>query len=642
MARRWWVVDPICALILLACVAGHLLHLRDGEALSLSDSHIYMRQAEHPLTDSRFWVGNAPPLYPLWYKAVGAFGDTGLDARLSAEAAVPRAEPVLPAAQTAFSLLAFTMLAFACARTAHTRAGRRLLFALPLAASLAPLVAKWNQAVMSESLSVSLFAFFVAAWFLYFHRPSWWALAAVAASAACWAAVRDTNYVTVAMIVPIAALAGVGGRRKSAALCIALIAAFALANAVESRSDRRLFSFYNIVGQRILPHPDRVDFFASAGDMPTSPALAERSGKRASDDGLAFFTDVRLERFREWSATRATTAYMQFLLAHPFYSLASPTAEIDGTFLSRIGWAVHVDWSSPDGPLSPWAAAALRWAVLLGYGAAILSAFALWRRGRFRETPWLLVPLGMALLSLPQLWIAWLGDAMDYLRHGLTAVLSFLLGGLLLSAAMVDSFFAKASTGAHNVSETPDGCAHWKDATYRLGASAASLLALIATCLIVAQLTKPAHANPGEDLHRQLESQPPLLVAADWNIHAIANDPKDLVSGIGWTLVYTKTPCTRTDLDATFFLHVWPEDAASLPLDRSAYGYENLDFSCVTNRCWLLDEEEVDKRCMATALVPDYPIRQVRTGQYRMVDELVQPIWAGEEFTLRADTRGAE
>ena len=487
--QRRWAVDPICALILLACVAGHLLHLRDGEALAMADSHVYMRQAEHPLTDSRFWTGGKPPLYPLWYKAVGAFGDTE-----AIEGVVPRTEPVLPAAQTALSLLAFTMLALACARTAYTRAGRRLLFALPLAVSLAPLVAKWNQVVMSESLSMSLFAVFVAAWYLYFHRPSWWALAAIAASAACWAAVRDTNYFTVAVIVPIAALAGVGGRRKSAALCIALVAAFALANAVESRSDRRLFSFYNIVGQRILPHPDRVDFFASVGGMPTSPALAERSGRWASDDGLAFFTDMRLERFREWSATHGMTAYMQFLLAHPFYSLASPVTEIDETFLSRIGWAVHVDWSSPDEPLTPWAAAVLRWAILLGYGAAILSAFALSRRGRFRAAPWLLVPLGMALLSLPQLWIAWLGDAMDYLRHGLTAALCFLLGGLLLLAAMVDGFFAKANARAGDVGETPDGSAHGKDANYRLGASAASLLAL-AACLIVAQLTKPAYCQ---------------------------------------------------------------------------------------------------------------------------------------------------
>ena len=487
--RRRWVVDPICALILLASVAGHLLHLRDGEALSTADSHMYMRQAEHPLTDSRFWTGGKPPLYSFWYKAVGAFGDTELDARLFTEAVVPRAEPVLPAAQTALSLLAFTMLAFACARTARTRAGRRLLFALPLAISLAPLVAKWNQVVMSELLSMSLLAFFVAAWFLYFHRPSWWALAAIAASAACWAAVRDTNYFTVAMIVPLAALAGVGGRRKSAALCIALIAAFALANALESRSDRKLFPFYNVVGQRILPHPDRVDFFASVGGMPTSPALAERSGKWASDDHFALYGDPRLELFRRWSADRGMSTYVKFLLAHPFYSLASPATEIGETFLSRLGWALRMDWISPDEPVAPWLAAALRWAVLLGYGAAILSAFALWRRRRFREAPWLLVPLGMALLSLPQLWLVWHGDAMGYVRHGLTAVLCFLLGGLLLWAATVDRSLAQANSRVRNVSETPDGSTFWTDASHRLGASAVSLLA-IAACLIAANPTK--------------------------------------------------------------------------------------------------------------------------------------------------------
>ena len=647
VSRRWWVVDPVCALIFLACVVGHLLHLRNGEALQMADSSVYTRQAEHPLTDSRFWIRKAPPLYPLWYKAFGAFGDT----ELIAGGVHPRTEPVLPAAQTALSLLAFTMLAFACARTAYTRAGRRLLFALPLAVSLMPLVAKWNQVVMSESLSMSLFAIFVAAWFLYFRRPSWWALAAIATSAVLWATVRDTNYLTVAMIVPIAALADVGGRRKSAALCIALIAAFAVAHAVESRSDRRLFSFYNVVGQRILPHPDRVGFFASSGGMPTSSALAERSGKWASDDELAFFGDMRLERFREWSADHGVATYVQFLLAHPFYSLAAPATEIGETFLNRLGWAVNMDWSSPDEPLAPWLAGALRWAVLLGYGAAILSALSLWRRGRLDDAPWLLVPLGMALLSLPQLWVAWLGDAMGYLRHGLTAVLCFLLGGLLLSAAMVDKFLAQVNTETRvrDLSETPDGCAHRMGAKHRWGASFASLLA-VATCLIVASLTKPGYVNRGESLYRRLEGRPPLQVASGWNIHAIADDPNDTVGevgggggagGKGWTIVYSKTPCTWTDLDASFFLHVWAEDSADLPLHRAAAGYDNLDFSCTAYRCWLLDEG-IDKRCVATARLPAYRIDQAFTGQFRTIDESLQNIWAGEKFTLPADTPRTE
>ena len=626
-ALRRWGVDPLCALILLACIAVHLLHFGNGETLSMPDSGVYTGQAEHPLTDSRFWVGKAPPLYPLWYKAVGAFGDFDTN-------------PVL-AAQTALSLLAFTLLAFACARTARTLAGRRLLFALPLVASLAPLVAKWNQMVLSESLSVSLFAVFAAAWYLYLRRPNWWALSAIAASALCWATVRDTNAYTVAMIVPIAALGGVvGGRRKAVALCVALVAAFAVANIVESRSDRRMFSFYNVVGQRILPHPMRVEFFVSGG-MPFSLALAERSGKWASADDSAFFHDLRLQRFREWAAIHGMGTYAQFLLTHPFYSLAAPSAEIGETFLHRLGWAANMDWSSPDEPLVPWLAGILRWAVLLGYGAAILSAFALWRRRRFHEAPWLLVPLGMTLLSVPQLWLAWHGDAMEVVRHGLTAVVSFLLGGLLLVAATADRFLGQANARTaqarvRDLDETPGGCVPKAETNHRLAASAASLLA-VAAWLIVAQLTRPAHVGREEDLLRQLENRPPLQTVSDWNIHAIANDRNDSVSGIGWTLVYTKMPCTERDFDALFSLHVWPQDAASLPPHRSAHGYENLDFACTADLCWLRDE-----RCVATAYVPDYPIGRIYTGRYRVVGGSIQPLWTAAEFTLPANTRRAE
>ena len=620
-AQRRWVVDPICALILLGCIAGHLLHFGNGETLSRPDSYVYREQAAHPLTDSRFWIGKAPPLYPLWYKAVGA-GEFGANAVL--------------AAQTALSLLAFTLLAFACARTAHTRAGRRLLFALPLVVSLAPLVAKWNQMVLSESLSVSLFAVFVAAWYLHLHRPNWWTLAAIAVSAACWAAVRDTNAYTVLMFVPIAVLAGVGGRRKAVALCIALVAAFAVANIVESRSERRMFSLYNVVGQRILPHPTRVEFFVSGG-MPFGSALAERSGKWADGDDFAFLHDLRLQPFREWAANEGTATYMRFLLAHPFHSLAAPAAEIGETFLNYLGWAVNMDFSLPSEPLPPWLAGILRWAVVLGYGAAVLSALALWRRGRFHEAPWLLVPLGMALLSAPQLWLAWHGDAMEVLRHGLTAVVSFLLGGLLLVAAIADRFLATRDSQARiPSSKTSDGCLHRMVANHRLSTSAASLLA-VAAWLVVAQLARPERVERGETLYRQLENRRPLQMASDWNIHAIANDRRDSVSGLGWTLVYTKTPCTERDFDALFYLHVWPQDAADLSPHRAVHGYENLDFSCTAALCWRIDD-----RCVATAYVPDYPIGRMYTGQYRVVDGSIQPIWAGAEFTLPANTRATE
>ena len=630
-ARRWRIVDPVCALVLLACVAGHVLHLRDGMALSMPDSQVYMRQAERPLTDSRFWIESVPPLNALWYKAVGAFGNI----ETKTVSVVPRTEPVLPAAQTALSLLAFTLLALACARTARTRAGRRLLFALPLAASLAPLIAKWNQVVLSESLSMSLFAVFVAAWYLYFRRPSWWALAAIAASAACWAAVRDTNTYTIAMFVPIAALAGViGARGKAAALCIALVAVFAVGYTVESSTDRRLLSFYNIVGLRILPQSDRVDFFASSG-MPKSPALAERSGKWASDDDYAFFKDERLEPFRQWSATHGVTTYMRFLLAHPFYSLSAPAAGIE-TLLFSLGWAVDMNWMWPHKPLTPWLKGALQWMILLGYGLAILSAIALWRGRRIHDAPWLLVPLGMALLSAPQFWLAWHGDTGGILRHSLTAVVSFLLGSLLLMAAMVDGFLAEAN--ARRVH---------KERTRMIGWASAALPLAVAAWLIAVHLNNPGYVGRGEDLYRQLKNRPPLQTASNWNIHAIANGPEDLASeddGGGTTLIYTKEPCTGTDLDTPFFLHVWPKEATNLPLQSLAYGFANHDFSCI-GRCWLLDE-----RCIATVHLPDYPIDQVRTGQYQVVDGRMQSIWTVEEklrrrpagrvqgkFTLQAD-----
>ncbi len=76
-------------------------------------------------------------------------------------------------------------------------------------------------------------------------------------------------------------------------------------------------------------------------------------------------------------------------------------------------------------------------------------------------------------------------------------------------------------------------------------------------------------------------------------------------------LVYVKKPCARTtDTEAVFFLHLIPASMEDLPDDRRQYGFDNLDFH--------FDRQGVifDDVCLARALLPDYDITSIRTGQY--------------------------
>ena len=96
------------------------------------------------------------------------------------------------------------------------------------------------------------------------------------------------------------------------------------------------------------------------------------------------------------------------------------------------------------------------------------------------------------------------------------------------------------------------------------------------------------------------------VIHADWEIHWIS-DQQDGTA----TLTYAKTPCRSEDRANTFFLHVTPRQAQSLPADRSAHGYDNLDFGFGENKGLLVDD-----RCVVSASLPSYPIARIRTGQF--------------------------
>ena len=76
------------------------------------------------------------------------------------------------------------------------------------------------------------------------------------------------------------------------------------------------------------------------------------------------------------------------------------------------------------------------------------------------------------------------------------------------------------------------------------------------------------------------------------------------------TLIYVKEPCAASDADAPFFLHARPERTSDLPERRRAVGFDNLDFD------FRLRGAVFDGKCAALVSLPEYPIADLRTGQW--------------------------
>ena len=76
-------------------------------------------------------------------------------------------------------------------------------------------------------------------------------------------------------------------------------------------------------------------------------------------------------------------------------------------------------------------------------------------------------------------------------------------------------------------------------------------------------------------------------------------------------LIYLRETCNAADTAANFFLHILPQDIADLPEERQAAGFANRDFAFGRWGGFF------DGKCLAIVPLPDYPVKEIRTGQFQ-------------------------
>lgn len=104
--------------------------------------------------------------------------------------------------------------------------------------------------------------------------------------------------------------------------------------------------------------------------------------------------------------------------------------------------------------------------------------------------------------------------------------------------------------------------------------------------------------DPHRATYASFASLPPVI-SSDFDIHLS-----------GKALVYLRDDCGPADTQDAFFLHIVPVDENNLPYERRRYGFDNLGFSFDAHGA------HFDGKCLTTAILPDYPIARVRTGQF--------------------------
>lgn len=134
-----------------------------------------------------------------------------------------------------------------------------------------------------------------------------------------------------------------------------------------------------------------------------------------------------------------------------------------------------------------------------------------------------------------------------------------------------------------------------------------------------------AALRPDRDRYRALRDSilageaPPPAVRAAFDLRFVAG-----------ALTYFRTPCDPADLEAGFFLHLYPSDPARLPDSRRGRGFENRDFAFPEFGEHLPAEpppgasdsasepppDSPGGACLAIVPLPDYEVARIRTGQW--------------------------
>ena len=90
-------------------------------------------------------------------------------------------------------------------------------------------------------------------------------------------------------------------------------------------------------------------------------------------------------------------------------------------------------------------------------------------------------------------------------------------------------------------------------------------------------------------------------------------------------LLYVKSSCSEAERTTRFFLHLVPVDPSDLREGREEHGFDNLDFTFITGQGW-----RAGSSCYIVVELPEYQIREIRTGQFAHETEGYANVWDAE------------
>lgn len=383
------------------------------EAVLIGDSWSYLQGASLELNDPVFFSDRRPWAILIFYKILGS------------------SQTAIEIFQLSISTIAWLWLAWVFIGSIKNDGVKLVGFIVTLSFGLSPTVQVWNHAVLSESLSISFMIFILAVFVQLSQQWKWRYLVWLALLFVFWMGFREANaYIALFVAFTFLIMGFIRRTLRIYWLISFVIGITFLINYQFSSATalpRWALPLAEVITHRILPNQEFLKYFSDNG-MPVTPELMALSGRNAISDNFAVVNNIRLKRFSKWLFNDARNVYVEFLLAHPVYTIASPFVNIEtllgydyfegvtvDDYVAALPKLVNELFYPTEWFWAYW------WLSLFAVGFIVTINLRTARR-----IYWVI--LVFLLLAFPQLYLIWHGDALDVERHAVVMNIQVHLG----------------------------------------------------------------------------------------------------------------------------------------------------------------------------------------------------------------------
>ncbi len=433
-------IKHITLLLIQICAIGYFAWLRIDNARdvreprSFGDTGDYFRNAESPIFSKEFWTDARPPVTALFWKLVDADPEKIFDLHLY------------------FSIVAWSILAFALAYSVKSYLLKPFAFVFVLAFSLSRDIYMWDPFLGSESIALSLTALFLAAaiWLLVEWKP--YKAAAVIFTALLMVLTRDTYaYLFLMIAIIILPVFWFSKHRVNAvAISFAFFVIFVMSSQLAVLGLRPFRAILMNTSLRIYPSETYTEYFRQHG-MPVDDRLVAMA--RDIQPGEKFAVNIALtfdedqEDFRQWALDEGSSEYVKFLWFYKantfqevFTKTPGPSFYPDVYYYTATGYKPIVEDARISELLYP-----TRFGLVFFFAANIIAAFIAAFAWLDKKYLWLL-PLILILLTYPQAVLVWAADVNDIARHSISHNVLLRFGVWMLIFYILDSLLLNIST----------------------------------------------------------------------------------------------------------------------------------------------------------------------------------------------------